>query len=924
MKKLIYILAAFIFLTTNVKAQETPPAGLHSVNGQFYINLVDSSIWQNKGAPYGWHRAGKFKGSLLKADSSDYTTTWQLRHGSNNSTGAWDFAHLATFDNGVTLHNTSNIGTNANLRFTDYHGVRSNAFVLWNYDGAFAISDVANQVGINIDSTATGGQLRDYDNVPYLKLPISVDSTKNYRFDGYKAFATDTVNQNSGFARIDANTILMAWVHGGVLSEIDNSEGIWGAISTDNGVTYGSRFLIYKDAYADINLSVGNSANGSIIIAFRRYDNVGATTIGVGFVKSADGVTWSGLNSISLTSAAIAPHGNVFVRGTKTYFVLYTNFVTSVTNAIGTLYESANNGTDNFNTSYTLYNEATKRLSEPYLIDLPNGKSIILARNEVGTATTTSTWQVNSTDGFTFGTPTATNINSDLNFSQRSPVLPVIDGGNLIVFAQRRGGSTTPTNNNLYNGMNIYIQPYATAYASPTGYLLRANIQRPTPTNTYSFMGYPSVIKTTTGHFKLSITDRYREDNTVATIATNQHFSLYFFDFDRLTITSLDASKYPNTVVTKNTYNGGQDYVFTNAVDKVASFNTMTAPGDFNTGGTNGVPTRLAANTGSTLVLSETTSVPAWITALASFGTVNANTFIAGPVSGSAAIPTARVINTKDTQPIFGANVITGTLDANNVVNMQPGFGPTLLRGTTATNMPVTNAAFLHVFNIEFGTAKNGTAQVTQLYIPYVDATSQKAGMFIRGVNAGTPTAYYHFVTETGLGTTSNAIPISNGDGTYTSGVPGGDLTISGPTFTIGANKVTYAKMQTVTTNKLLGSGSGTAVAEITPGTGLSFSGTTLNASIINRSHTIFTPTTGGTVTLVNNQYNIINPAGALLALTVNLPASPVNNDIVTIKFTQAVTTVTYSGGTVADGITSPVAGGFITYTYDSGASTWY
>lgn len=90
------------------------------------------------------------------------------------------------------------------------------------------------------------------------------------------------------------------------------------------------------------------------------------------------------------------------------------------------------------------------------------------------------------------------------------------------------------------------------------------------------------------------------------------------------------------------------------------------------------------------------------------------------------------------------------------------------------------------------------------------------------------------------------------------------------------------------------------------------------------KPHTIFTPTTGGTVTLVNNQYNIINPAGALLALTVTLPSSPANNDCVFIKFTQNVTTVTYSGGTVVDGITAPTAGGLTVLTYDSGTTSWY
>lgn len=92
----------------------------------------------------------------------------------------------------------------------------------------------------------------------------------------------------------------------------------------------------------------------------------------------------------------------------------------------------------------------------------------------------------------------------------------------------------------------------------------------------------------------------------------------------------------------------------------------------------------------------------------------------------------------------------------------------------------------------------------------------------------------------------------------------------------------------------------------------------------IKYAHTIFTPTTGGTVALVVGQYNIINPAGALLALTVNFPSSPANNDVVYIKFTQNVTTVTYGNGTVVDGITAPTAGGLTVLTYDSGTTSWY
>lgn len=103
---------------------------------------------------------------------------------------------------------------------------------------------------------------------------------------------------------------------------------------------------------------------------------------------------------------------------------------------------------------------------------------------------------------------------------------------------------------------------------------------------------------------------------------------------------------------------------------------------------------------------------------------------------------------------------------------------------------------------------------------------------------------------------------------------------------------------------------------------GLIASGTI--SGISSYAHTITTPTTGGTVSLVNNQYNIVNPAGALLALTVNLPSSPSNNDVVYIKYQQNVTTVTYTGGTVNDAITAPTLGSLIVLVYDSGTGIWY
>jgi len=67
------------------------------------------------------------------------------------------------------------------------------------------------------------------------------------------------------------------------------------------------------------------------------------------------------------------------------------------------------------------------------------------------------------------------------------------------------------------------------------------------------------------------------------------------------------------------------------------------------------------------------------------------------------------------------------------------------------------------------------------------------------------------------------------------------------------------------------------------------------------------TPTTGSTV-IANGKDLIINPAGALLALTVTFPSSPDDGQLFNISFTQAITTLTLNGGTILGTLTS-VAG---------------
>lgn len=88
-------------------------------------------------------------------------------------------------------------------------------------------------------------------------------------------------------------------------------------------------------------------------------------------------------------------------------------------------------------------------------------------------------------------------------------------------------------------------------------------------------------------------------------------------------------------------------------------------------------------------------------------------------------------------------------------------------------------------------------------------------------------------------------------------------------------------------------------------------------------THTIFTPTSGGTVTLVDNQINIINPTGSLTALTIAVPSTPSNNDRIVIKYDQVITTVTYPTN-VKGGFLSPVMGTTVILTYDATSTNWY
>lgn len=102
------------------------------------------------------------------------------------------------------------------------------------------------------------------------------------------------------------------------------------------------------------------------------------------------------------------------------------------------------------------------------------------------------------------------------------------------------------------------------------------------------------------------------------------------------------------------------------------------------------------------------------------------------------------------------------------------------------------------------------------------------------------------------------------------------------------------------------------------------------NARIIDAANyntpNVQAPTTGGTITLTNGwgfQLLVVNPAGTLAALTLALPSTPIDGEILQITFTQAITALTVSGGTLL-GMPASVAAGFgSTWKYNATAGKW-
>jgi hypothetical protein len=395
-----------------------------------------------------------------------------------------------------------------------------------------------------------------------------ITDTDMYRFDGYETFLDEFSDEEGQFVRINSTKILYIYRHGTEYGEVSTTGAVYQKVSNDNGETWGNGVLIYNSTdYDDRNIVTGITPNGNIVVAFRRYDPLTLLAHDSGWVYSTnEGSTWSSYNVLVTTTGANdnhTPFGQLITRGTTIGFMTYVS-VTGGTH-IGVLWESIDDGLS-FPTNTALYDftsSPSPSLGEPYLIDLPNGKSLIYLRSRQSNALGVSVYQLESDDGYVFSGKIETNINEGALNRNNSTGFAYLDGDNIIVMFCRRYRSPE-TYKNTIGSLQIYIQPYADVDNNALAYVKKHEILRPVPNNV-SFAGYPWGIRLDNTTWLFSVMDRQDVEIGV------QKYTQNLFRFSKLAGNDFLTlpSKYNGTYVVKNEYNGGFDYVSTYPVPTI-------------------------------------------------------------------------------------------------------------------------------------------------------------------------------------------------------------------------------------------------------------------------------------------------------------------------------------------------------------------
>lgn len=408
MKKTIYILLTILLSLTLIgaKAQETPPSGLKSVNAQFYISLADSSIWQNKGVPYGWQRVARYK-DIKKL--KDTLNNFPLKSGvilnqedilqnakfaiNGNGELATLYADVSVNTLDLTVNGQANISTSATINATTYN-LNINGGVIKDIGAPPIISPQTYLVGFGAD------------NQTYSKVPVSAFLTAGSNSNIHNQ---DTTTQTANFK-------ISGTAQSGTVLAGDLDAGVYGLL-TDAGVESGS-------------------SSGSALLSVGGVQSI-RNDAGMGYPYAEFSILNENLKTIATSTTAegvATPFEFNWLQSLKTPTV--DNDVVRLQDLSSTTTPTSLANRD------TVLKYYASSIFKPVLLDSTLTLDVYGNSFEVGAdVSTNEAWRYIFKN--TFGFPT---------------LIPNASGGTGILYAQRRQMINSPqTNNNRFKTLNLWF-----------------------------------------------------------------------------------------------------------------------------------------------------------------------------------------------------------------------------------------------------------------------------------------------------------------------------------------------------------------------------------------------------------------------------------------------------------------------------------
>lgn len=260
--------------------------------------------------------------------------------------------------------------------------------------------------------------------------------------------------------------------------------------SFDSGKTWSEGESLYNSIYDDRNIVVGELPNGNIIVIFRRFDHDNSITIDSGYIiGDSFGGNWSKYTAIEQTRGILnQPFGKIFLYKDK-----FPGFLIQIGSSKTLLFYSENNFLTS-PSSKLVMQDVSKKLFEPNLINLGNGKSLILYRNGDNTEGAASYIQYVSNDWENFNYMGGTNMFDDYCCSVSSPVSIRLSKDKKYIEVTGNSRRLFQSEENLKNEIRVYRTNTDEILLTAKAYSLFQIIERPWPSKHWLY-GYPDFIE---------------------------------------------------------------------------------------------------------------------------------------------------------------------------------------------------------------------------------------------------------------------------------------------------------------------------------------------------------------------------------------------------------------------------------------------